>query len=1066
MKITGLFTLIAVPALASLAHGGPLFDDYLNYNRLGERCSFQGEQIVSSADKPTGQSFKLTGSIGEIYRIGVYANPDEPSWSKGESVTMTLYESLAKAQKLGSYTIPWETNRMAKLRKSNDDRERLLLFHLRAKDLPKGATSLYFELVPSGGDGKVSFYYRPTGGYDGGQGYLGGQPQTWDLSFESHIKPVMDRIANLRTFWGERVNLDLPALAEVKKAVQAEDWDKAEEEFVKHFHGRMDLYKEYQDLFVPKPDPKFDLTTAENFLKGLISSERGENAWMLWRKESYWGPDYPLPYGKFTSPEIYTWGIDRMLGSAYASTADEKYARAAVDYRMQWILDNTPSVTITGIDVPHDVWSELRTQGRAAGHGVLAYSRLYNYKGWTTDERMLFFSSWYDNALYLYKNMIGGNWGSQTTESLRKFGMDFPEYKLAPDFVSWASGRNVELALSTVRHDGTNQEAAIKYHAMIARRLKSLMEDVRDGKLKADALDKPGMMRTLDGMYDHMAYTLQPNNYVVMYGDAWYENYSEEVADAAKKLLKRPDLLYIATQGKEGRPPAQDSKGYLEGGLFSMRSSFADKPFTDARQVFVHNGGWTGSHGHPDLTAINLFAYGRTLLIDPAGMWNPPGGGAPYYHKSDVHSMLTANGWDTTRDPGPNKWITANGIDYLDAVHYGYRKNGIPEVRRRIVFVKPNYYVVKDTAVAENAVDWSQNWNILAKDVKIDPVSKVVETSYPTGGNLIIAPANTAVSTKTRKANVPMDGLQDTSIVSFNESGKSADYTTVLYPYKGVRPVVQVAQVAVDVPGSSSAVRIANGKDVGFVAFSGGAGAARFGGGKHALNGEILIVRTTVGSSLKGFSWYNATGASFNGKALAKSANAVALLDVAYSVGKVVIQAKEEEPSLSVFVGQAKSVMVNGRKAQPKDGWVKPFAAATTSIIVDDQSAGFRKITEGNEWETVSEAGGYNMGYTAHETDPGRNEAAAYSAIIAKAGLYTVSAYIPASKRTLSDRMEFALKDGMIVTVDQQQSQGKWVKIGIADLAAGRQEFLTVTNRTKIDGIYPVWDAVRLVAQQ
>lgn len=1093
-----VLSIVAAFILATMSSAGPLFDDFLNYARMGENSSGNSDEVTLTPDRPLGQTFAVSPGTGEIYRIGVQANSEPDSWGEGEVVTLSLYDSPAKTRKLAAYTIDWQTCRHRG--KKHDEKVRILMFPLRAK--LSGERSLYYELTMTGGDGKVRFKYDPSGGYKGGSGYQDGKEQSWDLAFETHVKPVADRIANLKAFWEKVINLEHPSLAAVKEAVQAGDYDKAEEEFVKHFQNRMDLYE--PALFQPNPDPNYDRTFADLFMSGKLYRTQDKKLveTIPWRVGSYWAPDY-VKWGKEYEPDVTGgWHIERTLWGAYSATGDPKYARAGMDMRIQWILDCVPSPRVTGIDLPHDIWNELSAgRGRAPGHLPYVYSRVHEFSGFSTDEKMLYFLNWYENALYCYRSDVGGNWGFQAADVVYSFGRDFPEYALHKDFMSWGAQRLTELSLETVRGDGTENEASIKYHAMCARRLKELMQDYQKGVVKLDEQFVPKLKKYLEGMYDHMAHTLQPNNRVVMCGDAWYEDYSEELAEVGR-MINRPDLVWIATQGREGKRPESASRAYTDGGYYIMRSDFGGdgKPYTDARQMFVHNGGWVGSHGHFDLLSIALYGYGRTLLVDPGGMWDSSF--PAVWWKSNIHSMLVPNSWDCGRDPGSTLWVSSRKFDYLDGVHHGYAKQGVERVRRRIVFMKPDYYVVDDsTSGAPDEYQWDQVWNVCApKDkVKIDNQNRVVETAYPTDGNLIIYPVcNTQFDIVTRPLQFPMDGTTDSTIVYYRQKSRSPRYTTVLYPYKGARPDLRVSCLSSDAGRADTVtgVRIAQGDSIDLVIFGDASRGPVALSGKHLLDGDLLTVRTLAGKTIRGFSWTNAKRAVFNGRELARAETPIALLDVSWENDRVVIETREPHPSLVVWVGNARSVTLNGKRLpvlKPYKGYLRLFPDMPKTITVDDSSPGFRRLTQTTEWEVISESSAWAGTYQRHETDPGRKESAAYSATIPADGRYRVEVFIPRTTKDRSNAMCYTIRatpgrpadagpkslatefggpilsrafdkeSGIIeICVDQTKAHEGWLELGTCYLTAGKQEFLTATNRTEIDGLFPVFDAVRL----
>lgn len=1083
-----VLALLLAAGLGGPAASGPLLEDYLNYARLGEQALPGGEEVSSTTAAPLGQTFAVAPGTGEIYRVGILANPERDSWAEDEKVTLTVYTSPAKTQSLGSYTIDGLTNRTQGIQGREGDR--VLLFPVRAK--LDGQASLYLELTVSGGDGNVRFR-RAAAPYEGGSGYIGGQPQPWDIAFETHIKPVVDRDALYKSLW-DRFNWDHAPLAPVKAAVDAGDNAKAVAELAKHFHNRRDLFRAWENVMTPTINPNADTSMGDRIIAGyLYSEEYKEN--IPWRKESYWAPDFHK-YGRDFTPPTYSWHLDRVLSSIYTETGDEKYAREAINLRMQWILDNSPSPRVTGIPPNHQIWNELIAGGRAPGHGNLPYARLYNYPGWTDEERLVYFLFWHDNAEFLYRSNVGGNWGVQTAENCRNFGIDFPEYKMSPQYIEWGSKRLVELTRYTVRGDGTQNEAAIKYHAMIARRLKSLLDDHDSGRAPLAEKDVPELRDLLERMYVWMAYTLQPNNYVAMVADSWYENYSQELLEVARKL-GRQDLVWIATQGREGKMPEEISKGFPDGGYFHMRSDFGGpgKTFTDARQMIVHNGGWVGSHGHWDLLGLNMYAYGRTLLVDPGGMWEHPDGSPPDYWKSNVHNMLVVRDGDCSRDPGITRWAPSTWFDYLDGVHHGYRKWDVQEVRRRIVFLKPDYWVIDDSmSNPQNPYQIDLTWNMLGSSVDIHPETQAATTTLPLGGNVTVIPlANQEVEVHKRPYVAPMDGFVDTTIVQYRMMSSNPRFTTVVYPFKAEKPNLVVSRINPDATLSDliTGVRIQNGDAVDAVFWGETSlGEVSFSEGAHRVNADMAAVRTVGIRNIQSFHLYQGRRFVFNGIELVRSDDRIGLLDVKYSPGRVDVILREPDPSVVIYVGNARNIVVNGTalaNPRPYQGYLRLFPDLPRAIIIDNQSSGFRTVQDTNEWEIIGDPNAFRLSYVRHETDPGRHEAAGYSVDLNQPGRFRIDVFIPKTTTPKTDVMNYTLSgisnwtmdvakpgsgvlgfqqntaDGTVtVQVNQQIVDNQWVPLGTANLRAGRHEFLMAANGTEIDGLYPAFDAVRL----
>lgn len=1215
LNATIIFLLVSITG----ACAGPLFDDYLNYVRPGTGTGPGKAQATASAQQPLGQSFTVPANTGEIYRIGV--RPVYDTWVAGEKVTMTLYDSPQKKQKLGEYVIDEATCHVdqyvigngSEFNKSGD---RVLYFQFRKPT--NGATRMFFELAAAGGDGKVAFYGFDTDAYAGGEATGAGTVK--DLAFECDIKPIADGEANLRKFFTERLDISRPELAEVKAAVDAGDWEKAIAETVRHFHNRRDIWDVWEDEMEVKINPKADTSTSDLLLRDMVRHAKTKEP-IPWRKESWWMAEIPSAdqpnHG--IDPPPFAWHFGRTLGNSYTETGKAEYARKAIDLMMQFILDNPNPKVVYGTDrFPHyfEIWNDRGAAARTPGHGDLVYARLYNFPGWSNDEKMIFFSWIEDNARWVYRATSGANWGMEAARAAVDFGVKFPEWKMSPEYRNWGAKTMIVLSREDVRRDGTSTEAAIKYHGMVARRLFGLMEHVVEGNIQLDQATYQELLVTLNGMYDHMAYTLQPKGYVVMCGDSWYENYAEDSAfsirhlkdakslaiklregkdpvsaylksrfepealallndyddnsepsealckeivkqlnlvlrggflydsklfanvklrDRTKRLLelnphgddlqfvnkwliedaypneiikgyctselykagailKRDDFIWIASQGEEGNPPTQISKLYPEGGYFIMRSGFdgPGRSYTNAVQAFIHNAGWWGSHGHWDFTSINLYGFGRTLIIDPGQYTYTPPPGIDSYWNSKIHSMMVMEGRDVKREPGPSDWVSNGSLDWFDGRHYGYNHVGnVDYVRRRMAYIKPNYFLVDDSAKTTRNTEWTQVWNLTDPYARFYQATGTIDTSFASGGNVMILNQDHLKLRCTEHVGITAsDQYKETTIFRLRQDTDNPRFQSLIYPYEaGKRPNVNWERILSDNAAKIGdlfySVRVESDNERDWAVFGECGKVVPYRAGKSRADADFALVRLDKADNVKEFSWAYGREIVFNGVQLAKSNASVLSLVVRYVGDKVIIDVQEPHSTLGVWMGSAKNVVMNGnalRKPVIKNGICYPFADQPLTIVADDRTA-FVKLTETIEWATVADTNAYSNRYTHHETDPGRHENGDYVFEVPEAGTYTIEVHVPRITMTPSDRVEYRIKavgipakvEGAIVDAQEDggahvltvnhQSMAGWVKLGDFTLKKGKFK-INAKNVTEIDGIYFTADAMRLVQRK
>jgi uncharacterized heparinase superfamily protein len=191
-----------------------------------------------------------------------------------------------------------------------------------------------------------------------------------------------------------------------------------------------------------------------------------------------------------------------------------------------------------------------------------------------------------------------------------------------------------------------------------------------------------------------------------------------DFAGAAEGLT--PDVPWL--MGEEGvrafdaatpvQPTGVVSRLFPSGGYAVMRSGW-DR---DAHQMIVDVGplgcSYSAGHGHADLLSIQCSVFGEATLVD-AGTYcyTPETEWRNFFRGTAAHSTLMIDGRDQVEPQGPfgwqgrprvnvREWRTSVDCDFVDASHTGYA--GIMH-RRRVLFAKPDYWVVVDDVTADPA---------------------------------------------------------------------------------------------------------------------------------------------------------------------------------------------------------------------------------------------------------------------------------------------------------------------------------------------------------------------------
>ncbi|MGC8863971.1 MAG: heparinase II/III family protein, partial [Armatimonadota bacterium] len=723
---------IVLALLAARAAAGPVLDDLLNYPVVDQRCPAESIKeeaamglvsqgrasfIELSREQPLGQTFRLGPDAHVLWRVcvGLCHWPD--SWQQGEEVTFKLYDSPQRKNVLYSRTIDYD-HKWFKWDVAYD-------IHLPTEP----NTEYYFELTHNGaGDDKINVACIRSDAYPHGTAYVAGQPRPeLDLYFVVITKPRGDREQNLDRLIS-RFDLSRPELAAAREAVQKRDREKACAAILAWF----DKYMKSADwVWRLGPNEKPDTSRMDRVCdQGRLYRNDAEHPdqWIPMGEETTWREVWPE-----TSEYVRMNDLFAELGRAYAATRDDKYARKLDQLMADYMQDNA-SPFEGGMRGGR--WVAM-FQAWRLGDAWDGVANAIDSPALTADVKLAWLDYWARMAHFAMTEPSGGNHANAVAEALMKFATRFPVYKDSRTWFEFGWRKLVSNSLKLFRDDGGCVEPAMNYHGFSLGNLQAGIETAR-----AFGIKPPFELNAkLEKALAYTAYMLKPDGQIPSYGDTDCEDYRPdgrkwdgwrkgEAMDGAR-LFGRRDLLYIATAGKEGTRPAFDSYRFPDTGHYILRSGWGDEEgekFEDARYLFLR-GGWFGSHGHDDLNAVTLYAYGRPLLIDPGRTTY----GTPLMvelSKNRSHNVLLVDDLDMNHAaPRLDVWYTSRVMDCV--------QNSYPELypgvehRRAVVFARPDYYLVFDRASSARAHNFGVNFWTTPPAVTIDECGTRVHTNEP-----------------------------------------------------------------------------------------------------------------------------------------------------------------------------------------------------------------------------------------------------------------------------------------------------------------------------------------------
>lgn len=417
------------------------------------------------------------------------------------------------------------------------------------------------------------------------------------------------------------------------------------------------------------------------------------------------------------------------LGQAYALTKDEKYAKAFVSQLTHWIKN------VKKDDPKNEkAWRTIEA-GLRLEYWFKAICYFENSPSLTDEVYDIFEKSIIEHAEYLmdvYDTFrLVSNWGVLQNHGLLIAGIMLPETKRSIEYREEALRRLAEEITIQVYGDGVHWEQSPMYHNEVEH-------CYLDVKILCDR-NNIKMPEIIDKNLYKMAYATlyhaKPDHCEIMMGDSDDIDVRDIITKAAY-LYKDGVLKYGGYEkfdfdtiwdlginaaneylGMEVYKPEKTAIELKESGNYYIHSDWSEE------ENFFHFycGTLGAGHGHSDKLHIDLYANGEDILVDS--------GRYTYVHKPERyefkdpsgHNTITVDGkdfivckdsWECTKLARSlnQKMVESDEYVYLEGGHLGYYdlENGGVFVNRRIVYIKPDIYVLVDEFYGNTEHEYNQ----------------------------------------------------------------------------------------------------------------------------------------------------------------------------------------------------------------------------------------------------------------------------------------------------------------------------------------------------------------------
>lgn len=617
------------------------------------------------------------------------------------------------------------------------------------------------------------------------------------------------------------LQLEHPNLFEVKKAVIENHFDNALVFYKNYFLSRNETklyFDEHEQSFLVEFAEKHfpeDINRVRAVAKQVVNQVFVfQEAWDMERTNvpvAFQG-EIDWRHIPFQDPE-WTYMLNRHhffvpLGQAYLLTRDERYAQVFCEQISDWI-DANPKQS----DTASWTWRTIDAAIRSSSWiKALYFFKNSPYFTIQLFEKMLL--SLLEHAEYLASNFTNwkaiSNWGVIENKALFELSVFLQDLQQANRWRELSLERLKKTASLQIMKDGMHWEQSPLYHNEVLLCYLRTVQLSQNNLIEIDSFITEAARK----MAYADLYMAKPNHRQPMKGDSDDFDLRDILTraavifnDSALKFggyaaLDFNNMWELGPQGIEvyenllAEKPKNLSLGFEASGNFFMRSSWDE----NALYLYFHCGPLGGGHGHADLFHLDVHAYGKDLLTD-LGRYNYSDS---YPERQELkrafaHNTTLVDGIEFTEcidtwgfgriaEPIMTKWVSEEQFDYVEASHNGYFHFEDPVyVRRKVLFVKPYYWLLVDEFDCKGEHTFSQHFHFSPGEIRLDDTTKNCSIEN-TDANLCLIPINgeqlTAVI-KDGSISYEYNLLEDNKSVEYQlKSSGPAAMMQLIYPQK------------------------------------------------------------------------------------------------------------------------------------------------------------------------------------------------------------------------------------------------------------------------------------------
>ena len=519
-------------------------------------------------------------------------------------------------------------------------------------------------------------------------------PEKYRLMSEDGLLPLVPEMSDSDLARKLNLELDLPAIRGVKRALEAGDAQGLEHALGLYLDSRI-APREIKATGRPAENA----AVADPWLQDSI--EWNGMVCPLGEQINWWAGLAPGSNGEFF--DFGPW-LHPLL-DAFAQSGDPRYARRVLEHLRSFYHNCRPpqhGEWSGRVHLGH--WAPLQASGRLpAGYIESAYQTIGKFEEVSDADRVLILKVLWESTDFCYR--LTGQRSVHNIEVAVLGGIIhqallFPEFKDSLAWLRRAGERLSENMQDCILEDGGAFERT-GYHFAFLRLYMEPFERLRAAGTPLPEAFGAGLRR----MLHWSIWMLTPTLDYPLFGHGGLGPMQDVIERGSQLFPEDAELLHAASGGSQGTPPASLARALWHTGRLSMRSDWTRDALYLALSYNATPAGGSGFSGldHLEALSFSLWAHGRPWMTNSGSTVNY---GETEYGEwcSQTRSCNTVevDGESSERidnDGRLEAWASlpagGGGFTYVAAASRGYERFGV-EHKRAVLFLRPDYWVIHD----------------------------------------------------------------------------------------------------------------------------------------------------------------------------------------------------------------------------------------------------------------------------------------------------------------------------------------------------------------------------------